>query len=129
MVSDDFLTRGKQNVETQFFLLAFAFNIEKLCNRTRKGRNGLHLLSLSGGLFLFFRRKRGREYKKDLIHPKMKKVFSFFIPFSLLFYPLSLSIFPFFLSKFRRKEGKKEEGEEGISFPFISPISFMKEKK
>ena len=25
-------------------------------------------------------------YKKDLIHPKMNKVFSFFIPFSLLFY-------------------------------------------
>ena len=24
--------------------------------------------------------------KKDLIHPKMNKVFSFFIPFSLLFY-------------------------------------------
>ena len=31
-----FLTRGKQNIETQFFLLAFAFNIEKLCDRTKK---------------------------------------------------------------------------------------------
>ena len=35
-----FLTRGKKNVETQFFLLAFALNIEKLCNRTKKGRIG-----------------------------------------------------------------------------------------
>lgn len=42
-----FLTRGKQNIETQFFLLAFAFNIEKLCNRTRKGRNRLHLFPLN----------------------------------------------------------------------------------
>ena len=32
-----FLTRGKKNIETQFFLLAFALNIEKLCNRTKKG--------------------------------------------------------------------------------------------
>ena len=31
-----FLTRGKRNIETQFFLLAFAFNIEKLCNREKK---------------------------------------------------------------------------------------------
>lgn len=31
-----FLTRGKKNIETQFFLLAFALNIEKLCNRTKK---------------------------------------------------------------------------------------------
>ena len=38
-----FLTRGKQNVETQLFLLAFALNIEKLCNRTKKGRLGLDL--------------------------------------------------------------------------------------
>ena len=42
-----FLTRGKKNIETQFFLLAFAFNIDKLCNRTRKGRNGLHLFPLN----------------------------------------------------------------------------------
>ena len=38
-----FLARGKRNVETQFFLLAFALNIEKLCNRTKKGRIGLDL--------------------------------------------------------------------------------------
>ena len=41
-----FLTRGKQNIETQFFLLAFAFNIEKLCNRAKKERKGQHLFSL-----------------------------------------------------------------------------------
>lgn len=42
-----FLTRGKRNIETQFFLLAFAFNIEKLCNRTKKGRIGLDLFPLN----------------------------------------------------------------------------------
>ena len=42
-----FLTRGKKNVETQFFLLAFALNIEKLCNREKKGRTGLDLFPLN----------------------------------------------------------------------------------
>ena len=42
-----FLTRGKKNVETQFFLLAFALNIEKLCNREKKGRIGLDLFQLN----------------------------------------------------------------------------------
>ena len=42
-----FLTRGKKNIETQFFLLAFAFNVEKLCNRTKKGRIGLDLFPLN----------------------------------------------------------------------------------
>ena len=42
-----FLTRGKKNVETQFFLLAFALNIEKLCNREKKGRIGLDLFPLN----------------------------------------------------------------------------------
>ena len=42
-----FLTRGKKNIETQFFLLAFAFNIEKLCNRMKKGRIGLDLFQLN----------------------------------------------------------------------------------
>ena len=42
-----FLTRGKKNIETQFFLLAFALNIEKLCNRTKKGRIGLDLFVLN----------------------------------------------------------------------------------
>ena len=41
-----FLTRGKKKIETQFFLLAFALNIEKLCNRTKKGRLGLDLFPL-----------------------------------------------------------------------------------
>ena len=41
-----FLTRGKRNIETQFFLLAFAFDIEKLCNRIQKGRFGLDLFPL-----------------------------------------------------------------------------------
>ena len=42
-----FLTRGKKNVETQFFLLSFALNIEKLCNREKKGRIGLDLFPLN----------------------------------------------------------------------------------
>ena len=42
-----FITRGKTNIETQFFLLAFAFNIEKLCNRAKKGRTGLDLFKLN----------------------------------------------------------------------------------
>ena len=42
-----FLARGKKNVKTQFFLLAFALNIEKLCNRTKKGRIGLDLFALN----------------------------------------------------------------------------------
>ena len=42
-----FLTRGKRNIETQFFILAFALNIEKLCNREKKGRIGLDLFKLN----------------------------------------------------------------------------------
>ena len=42
-----FLTQGKKNVETQFFLLAFALNIQKLCNREKKGRIGLDFFPLS----------------------------------------------------------------------------------
>jgi hypothetical protein len=38
-----FLTRGKQKTETQFFLLAFAFNIRKLCARIESGRFGKFL--------------------------------------------------------------------------------------
>lgn len=33
-----FLTRGKSKTETQFLLLSFAFNIQKLCNRLNSGR-------------------------------------------------------------------------------------------
>ena len=33
-----FLFRGKRNIEMQFFLLAFAFNIQKLCNRIQNHR-------------------------------------------------------------------------------------------
>lgn len=33
-----FLTREKAKTETQFFLLAFAFNIQKLWNRTNSDR-------------------------------------------------------------------------------------------
>ena len=33
-----FLTRGKRKTETQFFLLAFAFNMQKLWNRMNSGR-------------------------------------------------------------------------------------------
>lgn len=35
-----FLTRGKQNNETRLFILAMAFNIQKLCNRIANGRFG-----------------------------------------------------------------------------------------
>ena len=42
-----FLTKGKRNIETQFFLLAFAFNIKKLCNRIKEGRIGLDLFALN----------------------------------------------------------------------------------
>ena len=42
-----FLTRGKKNIETQFFLLAFALNIEKLCNRIKTKRIGLDLFALN----------------------------------------------------------------------------------
>ena len=38
-----FLTRGKAKTEAQFFLLAFAFNIEKLCNRIEANRFGMSL--------------------------------------------------------------------------------------
>ena len=41
-----FLTRGTKNIETQFFLPAFAFNIRKLCNRIKNGRFGLDLFPL-----------------------------------------------------------------------------------
>ena len=41
-----FLTRGKQKIETQFFLLAFAFNIQKLCNRIEKNRFNMDLFPL-----------------------------------------------------------------------------------
>ena len=36
-------TGGKQKTETQFFLLAFAFNIKKLWNRTLDERLGIDL--------------------------------------------------------------------------------------
>ena len=38
-----FLVRGKKDVETQLFLLAFAFNIQKLYNRQKSGRFGTNL--------------------------------------------------------------------------------------
>ena len=38
-----FLTRGKAKTETQFFLIAFAFNVEKLYNRTNSNRLGQSL--------------------------------------------------------------------------------------
>lgn len=37
------LVYGKEKTETQFFLLAFAYNIEKLCNRTKSNRLGKSL--------------------------------------------------------------------------------------
>ncbi len=41
-----FLTRGKQKTETQFFLLAFAYNIRKLSNRLKSGRFGIALFDV-----------------------------------------------------------------------------------
>ena len=41
-----FLTRGKKQIETQFFLLAFAFNVEKWKNRQNNGRFGQSLFPL-----------------------------------------------------------------------------------
>ena len=40
-----FLTRGKHKTETQFFLLALAFNILKLCSRIQNGRFNIDLFS------------------------------------------------------------------------------------
>ncbi len=42
-----FLTRGKKKTETQFLLLAFAFNINKLCNRLAGNRFNQSLFPLS----------------------------------------------------------------------------------
>ena len=42
-----FLTRGKKNIETQCFLLAFALNIEKMWNRAKKGRVGVDLFGFN----------------------------------------------------------------------------------
>ena len=41
-----FLTRSKRKTETQFFLLAFAYNIRKLCNRRKSGRFGAALFDV-----------------------------------------------------------------------------------
>ena len=40
-----FLTRGKHKTETQFFLLALAFNILKLCSSIQNGRFNIDLFS------------------------------------------------------------------------------------
>ena len=41
-----FLTRGKKNNETRLFILAMAFNIQKLCARVASGRLGKSLFEL-----------------------------------------------------------------------------------
>lgn len=41
-----FLTRGKKNNETRLFILAIAFNIQKLCSRIANGRFGKALFEL-----------------------------------------------------------------------------------
>ncbi len=38
-----FLTKGKAKTETQFFLIAFAYNVEKLCSRINSNRFGRSL--------------------------------------------------------------------------------------
>ena len=42
-----FMFRGKRNIEMQFFLLAFAFDIQKLCNRIHNQRVLLELFPTS----------------------------------------------------------------------------------
>ena len=42
-----FLFRGKRNIEMQCFLLAFAFNIQKLCNRIKNHRFSSDLFTIS----------------------------------------------------------------------------------
>lgn len=41
-----FVLRGKENTEMQFFILAMAFNIQKLHNKTQSGRNKQHLFEM-----------------------------------------------------------------------------------
>ena len=41
-----FLTRGKKNNETRLFILAMAFNIQKLCSRIANGRFGKSLFEI-----------------------------------------------------------------------------------
>ena len=41
-----FLTRGKKNNETRLFILAMAFNIQKLCSRIANGRFGRSLFEI-----------------------------------------------------------------------------------
>ena len=41
-----FLTRGKKSNETRLFILAIAFNIQKLCSRIANGRFGKALFEL-----------------------------------------------------------------------------------
>jgi len=38
-----FLTRGKRKTETQFFILSFAYNIQKYFNKLTDGRLKTHL--------------------------------------------------------------------------------------
>lgn len=45
-----FLFRGKRNIEMQFFLLAFAFNIQKLCNRIHNHRFLSNLFSFNSAV-------------------------------------------------------------------------------
>ena len=40
-----FLTRGKAKTETQFFILAIAFNVQKLWNREKFGRFNMFLFN------------------------------------------------------------------------------------
>ena len=49
-----FLMRGQKNVETRFFLLVFALNIEKLCNRAKKKKNWLRFVPIERLLIQFF---------------------------------------------------------------------------
>lgn len=45
-----FLFRGKRNIEMQCFLLAFAFNIQKLCNRIQNNRISSDLFTITAAV-------------------------------------------------------------------------------
>ena len=60
-----FLTRGKKNNETRLFILAMAFNIQKLCARVASGRFGKSLFELKAA------QKPFPKLNPFLVYPKI----------------------------------------------------------
>ena len=77
-----FLTGGKHKTQTQFLLLGFAFNIQKLCNRLNSGRFHMPLFEKNDCLnrvkSKYFHEKRG-HFSYPLCHfaEKLKKFSTF----------------------------------------------------